>query len=78
MEMKIENGKFYVLEMKNDKWIYGTEKEAIKSLKSLISTNENLNPEGTNLLEADLNGKQWSVKGVPWSKIAMQLMKDEK
>ncbi len=63
--------------MQNDKWIYGTEKEAIKSLKNFIST-ENLNPEGTNLLEVDLNGKQWSVKGVPWSKIAILLLKDER
>jgi len=42
MSIRIENDRFYILEAKNEKWLYGSEIDVINSLKKL-SENKDLN-----------------------------------
>jgi len=75
MEMKIENDTFYVLDASNEKRIYDTESSAVESLKALISENKELNPENVNIFEVNTAGESWEIKSVPWSKIAIELIR---
>ena len=74
--LEIENDKFYVLELGDKKWLFKTEKEAIDALKEKAKS-EDINPEKINVLEVDLSKEKWEVKGIPWSKIALQLIRGE-
>ncbi len=75
MELTIKDNKFYVLNTIDEKVIYVTENDAIAALKKKISENEELNPENVELLEVNTEGKQWEIKSVPWSKIAIGLIR---
>ena len=74
MSLEIENNRFYVLEIGDRKWIFKTEKEAIEALKEKAKS-EDVDPEKINVLEVDLSKEKWEVRGIPWSKIALQLIK---
>jgi len=75
--MKIENNKFYILEAQNEKWIYSSEKDAVNSLKRLLSENEDLSEKNVNILEVDTKEEKWQIRQMSWSKIAMQLIRGE-
>ena len=75
--MKIEDGKFYVLEAGNEKWIYSLENEAINSLKEMLSENKGLDEKNISILEVDTREENWQVKQIPWSKIALKLIRGE-
>jgi len=75
--MKIEDGKFYVLEAGNEKWIYSLENEAINSLKEMLSENKSLDEKNISILEVDTREENWQVKQIPWSKIALKLIRGE-
>ena len=75
MELKVENDTFYLLDAGGEKWIYDTESEALKALKTLVSTKKALDPESVSILEVNTAGDKWEIKSVPWSKIAIGLMK---
>ena len=77
MKMKIEGEKFFVLETKNEKWVFDTESEAIKSMEEIVSENKDLKPEDVSILEVDVKGKKWEIKEIPWSRIALQLIRGE-
>ena len=77
MEMKVKNDRFYLLDGGEDKWIYDTEEGAIKALKALVSTNKELNPEEVNVFEVNVAGEKWEIKSVPWSRIAIGLMREK-
>lgn len=77
MEIKIKDEKFYILEAGDEKCIYDTESNAIESLKMLITSNKNLNPENVKILEVNTKKEQWEIKGVPWSNIAIRLIRGE-
>lgn len=77
MEMKIKDDKFFILEMGEDKWVYDAESTAIKSVKELISNSAELNPENVSILEVNTKEKKWEVKELPWSRIAIALIKGE-
>jgi len=77
VEMKIKDDKFFVLEIGEDKWIYDAESNAIKSMKELISKSTDLNPENASILEVNTKEKKWEVKELPWSRIAVALIKGE-
>ena len=51
---------------------FKTEKEAINALKEMVKS-ENVDPEKINVLEVDVSKEKWEVRGIPWSKIALQL-----
>lgn len=75
MEMKVKNDRFYLLDATDEKWIYDSEDGAIGALKTLVSTNKGLNPEDVNILEVNVAGEKWEIKSVPWSRIAIGLMR---
>ena len=78
MELKVKNDVFYLLDAGDEKWIYDTEAEAVKALRTLVSTKKTLDPESVSILEINTGGEKWEIKSVPWSKIAIQLMRGEK
>lgn len=75
MEMKVKNNVFYLLDAGGEKWVYDAESEAVKALKTLVSTKKTLDPERVSILEINTIGEKWEIKSVPWSKIAIELMK---
>jgi len=77
MSIKIENNRFYILEAGEEKWIYASEEDAIKSLKKLLSENKDLNQENVGVLEVDTAKEEWQIKQIPWSKIAIGLIRGE-
>jgi hypothetical protein len=76
MELKVKNDTFYVLVIGDEKRIYDTESDAIASLKTLVSDKE-LNPEDMNIFEVKM-GEKWEIMSIPWSRIALQLIKGGK
>jgi hypothetical protein len=48
---------------------------AIDSLKQIIANKPTLNPETVNILEINTAKEKWEIKSVPWSKIAVELLK---
>jgi len=77
MSMKIENETFYVVEAGTDKWIHSSEKDAVESLKNLLSRNKDLNQENVNILEVDTKEEKWRIKQISWSRIAIELIRGE-
>ena len=73
--MKVKNDRFYLLDATDEKWIYDSEDGAIEALKALVSTRKELNPEDLNIFEVNVAGEKWEIKSVPWSRIAIGLMK---
>jgi hypothetical protein len=77
MSIKIDDEKFYIVEAEKDKWIYGSEKEAINFLKKLISENKNLGQDNMNVFEVDTREEKWQIRQLSWSKIAIELIRGE-
>jgi hypothetical protein len=77
MEFKVKGDTFYVLEIGEERRIYDTESNAIASLKSSLAEKKNINPENVNILEVKMREK-WEIKAIPWSKIAIELIKGGK
>lgn len=78
MEMKINDDKFFVLEVGEEKWIYDSETTAIRCMKELItSKTPDVNPESISILEVNTKEKKWEVRELPWSRIAISLIKGE-
>ena len=75
MEMKLKNDVFYLLENGGAKWIYDAENEAIEALKKLVSEKREIKPENVNIFEVNTSGEKWEIKSVPWSNIALGLMR---
>lgn len=75
MKMRIKEGKFYVLDAKMEKWVHDTEDSAIESLKELVSQNKDLAADDITIWEVNTEGEEWEIKGVPWSKIAVGLIR---
>lgn len=77
MNMQLDGNIFYFLETDLGKWAFDNEKEAVSKLKEMVHTDE-VNPEdGLSILEVDTTEQKWQIKEIPWSKIAMQLMKGD-
>lgn len=75
-ELRLNAGIFYILEAgKNDKTIFDTEKNAVGALKKTIAANKELDAEKVVIMEVNTSEEKWSIKQVPWAKIAMELMR---
>jgi len=73
---KVSNDKFYVLDIEGEKWVFAKESDALKALKEEVLKREEVKAEKVNILEVNMSGeKGWEIKGIPWSKIAIQLIK---
>lgn len=75
MKMKVEDDKFYVVQAPDEKIIHTSEAEAIETLKELVAKNKDLNPEKTSIIEVNTSGEKWSLQMVPWSQIALGLLR---
>ena len=76
MELKIENDTFYLLDAGNDKRLHNTETNAIQALKQVAAADKDLNPESISIMEINTSGEKWEIKSVPWSKIAIGLIRE--
>ena len=78
-EIELINGKFYILENRADeknikRFIYSDIKPAMDRLKDLINT---VNTDKLLLSTIDITSKNWNITGVPWSIIAMGLIRGD-
>ncbi len=78
MELKLNNGKFFLLDAGEDKVVYDTESEAVNGLKSIMGASKELDSDHVNIFEVDTNGDKWKINQIPWSRIAMELIKGGK
>jgi len=78
MELKVKDDTFYLLDAVGEKWIYDSEGEAVKALKKIVSEKKDIDPESLSIWEVNTAGEQWSIRAVPWSRIAIELMRGEK
>ncbi len=76
MELKIEKDTFYLLDAGKDKRLCDTESNAIQSLKQVAAADKDLNPEAISIVEINTSGEKWEIKSVPWSKIAIGLIRE--
>jgi len=76
MELKIENDTFYLLDAGTDKRLCDTENNAIQALKQVAAADKDLNPETISIMEINTSGAKWEIKSVPWSKIAIGLIRE--
>lgn len=76
--MKIENDKFFVVSLGDEKEIVENRERAIQTLKTSVmklakdADMEVLKPE---IIEVDTSGEKWSLKGLAWNQIALELMR---
>ncbi|RLI32825.1 hypothetical protein DRO56_02920 [Candidatus Bathyarchaeota archaeon] len=77
MSIKIDGDKFYVLAAGNEKWIYRSERDAIVSLREMLVKKKELGEEDISILEINIKGEKWQIKQIPWSKIAIALIRGE-
>jgi hypothetical protein len=66
---------FFFFSSGEDKRVCDTVANAIDSLKQIIANKPTLNPETVNILEINTAKEKWEIKSVPWSKIAVELLK---
>lgn len=73
MEMKLEGNEFWLLDSSDDKRIYDNLDDAVKSVKSLMESD--VDTDNMSLVVVTFEGDNWSIKQVPWSEIAVKLVK---
>lgn len=76
MELKIQKDTFYLLDAGKDKRLCDTENNAIQALKQVAAADKDLNPETISIVEINTSGEKWAIKSVPWSKIAIGLIRE--
>ncbi len=76
MELKINNGIFFLLDAGSEKRLYDTESNAIQALKAVAAADKDVNPEDLNIMEINTTGEKWAIASVPWSKIAIGLIRE--
>lgn len=78
MELKLKGDIFYLLDTGDEKRIFDSESEAVSSLRNVVSKREEIDPETLSIWEVNTAGEKWKIKAVPWSKIAIELMRGGK
>ena len=74
MKLKVEGDKFYVVQAGDEKWILDKRDEAIETLKTIVRKMDAA-PGDASVIEVDVSEEKWSLREVPWSQIALELMK---
>lgn len=79
MELTIKDGKYWILENKADenkieRYVYDDEKSATSRLRSLLMI---VDAQKLFLSKVDITEKEWKITGVPWSAIAMGIVREE-
>lgn len=75
MGIELKKDIFYMLEIGEKKWVFETEEDAVAKFKAL-AMKQSLTPDDINILEVDISQEKWNIKGIPWSKIALQLIQE--
>lgn len=74
--MEVEDNKMFVVSLGDTKYVVQSRGEAIQTMKQLVKKAEGeiseLKPE---IIEVDMSGEKWSLTGIPWDQIALELMK---
>jgi len=78
MELKLKDGVFFLLDAGREKIGYESEPEAVSGLKRIMGSDDKLDPTKVSIFEVNVNGEKWNIKQIPWSKIAMELIKGGK
>ena len=78
MELEIKNGKFWILENKEnenntERYAYDDEKSAMSRIKQLLRS---VDAQKLFLSTIDITG-EWQIAGVSWSIIAIGIVRDE-
>ncbi len=76
MELKINEGIFFLLDAGSEKRLYDTESNAIQALREVAAADKEVNPEELNIMEINTTGDKWAITSVPWSKIAIGLIRE--
>jgi hypothetical protein len=78
MELEIKNDTFFVLETSGAKSLFDSEAEAVGKLKAVVSKKPDVNIEQVNIIRVNVKGEKWEMAQIPWSKIAMELLRSGK
>ncbi len=76
--LKIESGKFYIVQAGKTQWIHADKESAIGTLTEIIREDNTINPEKTQILEVDTVKEKWSMTAVPWAEVAFGLIRKGK
>jgi len=78
-ELEVKGSKFYVLRVKRDNSEEITLHSEIGSSIGRIrgSLKSGINPDNIELMSIEIRGEKFEIKGVPWSVIAAELVKEE-
>lgn len=74
MELKVEDNKFYVLEVGVEKWVHDTVKSAVQALKERVQAEDDLNSDSIRIVEVSILKRKWKIQEVPWVTIALDLI----
>jgi len=79
MKIEIKDDVFYVVKLGEQKTIAQTKDEAIKTLMDLVNaTKEDVGKLSPEIIEVDTSAEKWSLKGLAWNQIAIELMRNRK
>jgi hypothetical protein len=78
MEMKLKGNEFWLLKDTNQNGIsrvFDDLNDAVKSLRELMEGDVDVT--SISLVSVDIEGDDWKIKQVPWSEIAVRLVKEK-
>lgn len=73
--MQVSNHTFYVAELDGEMHLFDGREDAISHLKNT----DDLDPESEDVAisEVAVDGEDWTIKQMPWQRIALTLLKDQ-
>lgn len=77
-ELEVKENKFYVLRVKREDGeettLHNEISSSVKRIKDSLKSGAS--PDSVELMSIDIKGEQFEIKGVPWSVIAAELVKE--
>lgn len=77
-ELEVKENRFYVLRIKQENsekiTLHNEMSSSVKRLKEALKSG--MSPEDIELMSIDVRGEKFEIKGVPWSVIAAELVKE--
>ena len=75
-EIEIKGNTFFVVDTEESKWILDKEGDAIEKMKEIVK-GKDIDVEKIAIFMVDTKAKEWKIKQVSWSKIAIELIRGE-
>jgi hypothetical protein len=79
-EIEVRENRFYVLRIKREKveeiTIHGEIGSSIRRIRDALK--EGVDPDRVELMSIEIKGEKFEIKGVPWSIIAVELVRGVK